>query len=86
VCVGTRGGVLGKSRDVVIVQDAGGVSNMGGKKNGGVGVNKGYISLSSSDFLVQHVRYDTFHSYPAFRWLTKTKRPCLLHAQPTGST
>jgi len=51
VCIGTRGVVLGKSRDVEIVQDAGSVFNMGGKENGGVGGKKGYIYSSSCDLI-----------------------------------
>jgi len=65
VCSETRGVVLCKSRDVDIIQDPGGVFNMGGKEKGGVGGKKGYIYLSSSDFLVQLVRYNDFDSYPA---------------------
>jgi len=37
------------------VEDAGGVLNTGGKENGGVDGKKGYIYLSSCDFLVQLV-------------------------------
>jgi len=55
VCFGTRGVVLYKSRDVVIVQDAGGVFNTEGKENGGEGGKKGYIYSISCDFLVQLV-------------------------------
>jgi len=46
---------LCKSRDVDIVQDAGGMFATGGKENGGVGGKKGYIYSSSCDFLVQLV-------------------------------
>jgi len=81
-----RGVVLGKSRDFEIVQDADGVHNTGAKKTGGVGGKKGYIYSSSGDFLVQVVRYDAFDSYPAFRWLTNTKQPSLLPAQPPGTS
>jgi len=38
-------------------QDAVGVYNAGGKKKGGVGGKKGYIYLSSGDFLVQLVSF-----------------------------
>ena len=77
---GTRGVILCKSHDVKIVQDAGGVFNMGGKENDGVGGKKGYIYSSSCDFLVQLVRYDNFDSYPAFCCLTNTKRHSFHHA------
>jgi len=40
VCVGTRGIVLCKSRDVEIVQDAGGEFNTGRKENRGEGGKK----------------------------------------------
>jgi len=86
VCFGMRVIVLCKSCDVKISQDAGGVYNMGGKENGGVGGKKGYIYSSSDDLLVQLVRQDTFHSYPAFGWLTNTKRPSHYLAQPPGTT
>jgi len=43
VCFGTRGVLWCKSHDLEIVQDDGGVSNMGGKENGGVHGKKGYI-------------------------------------------
>jgi len=46
-----------KSQDVKILQDAGGVDNMGGNKNGGVGGKKGYIHSSSGDVLVQGSTY-----------------------------
>jgi len=49
VCFGTRGVVLCKSRDVEIVQDAGGVFYTGRKENGGVGGKTGYIYSSSCD-------------------------------------
>ena len=39
-CFGTSGMVLCKSRDVEIVQDAGGVFHMGRNENGGVGGKK----------------------------------------------
>ena len=58
--------LLMKSRDVERVQDAGSVFNTGGKENGGVGEKIGFIYSSSYDFLVQHVRYDNFESYPSF--------------------
>jgi len=38
-------------------EDAVGVYNTGGQQNGGVGGKKGYISLSSGDFLVQSVSF-----------------------------
>jgi len=50
-----RGVLLWKSHDVEGVEDAGGVSNMGGKVNGGVGGKKGYIHSSFYDFLDQLV-------------------------------
>ena len=86
MCFGTRGNVLCKSRDVKIVKDAGGVFNTGGKENEGVGGKKGYIYSSSCDFLVQLVRYDNFDSYPAFCWLTNTKRPSFHLAHPPGTS
>jgi len=55
VCFGTKGVVLCESHDVKRVQDAGGVFNMRGMENGGEGGKKGYIYLSSCDFLVQLV-------------------------------
>ena len=86
MCFGTRGVVLGKSRDVVRVQDPGVVYNMGGKGKGGVGGKRGYIYSSSGAFLVQHVRYDTFDSYPVFCWLTNTTRSSLHLALPLGTS
>jgi len=85
VCIGTRGVVLCKLCDVKIVQDAGGVYNAGGKEKGGVGGTKGYIYSNSGDFLVHLERYDIVDSYPAFCWLTNTKRPSVHHAQPLGT-
>jgi len=82
---GTRGVVSCQSRDVEIVQDAGGLFHTGGKENEDVGGKKGYIYPSSCDFLVQHVRYDNFDSYPAFCWLTNTKQPSLHPAQAPGT-
>ena len=75
-----------KSRDVKIVQDAGGVFNRIGNENEGVGGMKGYIYSSSCDFLVQLERYDDFDPYPAFCWLTNTKRRSLHLAQPPGTS
>jgi len=86
VCSGTRGVVLWKSREVEIVQDAGGVFDTGGKENGSLGGKKRYIYSSSCDFLVQLVRYDDFDSYPAFCWLMNIKRPSLHLAQPPGTS
>ena len=62
MCVGTRGVVLCKTRDVEIGQDPGSVFIMAGKENGGVDRKKGYIYSSSCHFLVQLVRYDNFDS------------------------
>ena len=56
VCFGTRRDVLFKSRDVKIVQAAGSVFNTEGTDNGGVGGMKGYIYLSTCDFLVRLVQ------------------------------
>jgi len=86
VCFGTRGVVLGKSHDVKIVQDAGGVYNTGGTENGGVGGKKGYIYSSSDDFLVQPVKYDPFDSYPEFCWLMNSKRPSHHFVQRPGTS
>jgi len=86
VCFGTRGIVLGQSRDVKIVQDAGGVFNTGGKENDGVGRKKGYTYRSFCDFLVQLVRYDNCDSYLAFCWLMNAKRPSLHLTQPPGTS
>jgi len=55
VCFGMRGVVLRTLSDVETVQDAGGVFNMGGKKNGGVEGKKGYIYWSVCDILVKFV-------------------------------
>jgi len=86
VCFGTRGVVLCQSHDVKIVQVASGVFDTGGKENQGVGGKKRYIYSSSCDLLVQLVRYDNIDSYPAFCWLTNTKRPSLhLAQQPSTS-
>ena len=68
MCLGTRGVDVCQSHDVEIVQDAGGVFNMGGKENEGVGGKKGYIYSSSCDFLVQLVRYVNFDFYSAYCW------------------
>jgi hypothetical protein len=70
---GTRGVLLCKLCDVNMVQDAGGVFNMGGKENGGVRGKMGYIYLSSCDFLLQLGRHDHLDSYAVFRWLLNTK-------------
>jgi len=51
VCFKTRGVILCESRDVEKVQDAGGVSNMWGKENGGLGGKKGYIYSSAHDLI-----------------------------------
>ena len=77
MCFEIRGVVLFKSCDVKIAQDSGGVFNTEGKEKVGVGGKKGYIYSSSSDFLVQLVRYDNFDSYPALYWLTNTQWPSL---------
>jgi len=79
------GVILCWSCDVEIVQVAGGLFNMEGKRNGGVGGKKVYISLSSWDFLVQLARCDNVDSYPVFWWLTNTKWPSLHCAQPPVS-
>ena len=84
VCFGMRGVILCNSGDVEKVQDARSVFKSGGKENEGVGRKKRYIYSSSSDFLVQLVRYDNVDAYPAFSWLTNTKRPSLRLAQPPG--
>jgi hypothetical protein len=55
VCFGTRGIEFSNSRDVNIVQDTCCVFNTGGKEDGSAGVEKGYISASSCDILVQLV-------------------------------
>jgi len=86
MCCGTRGVVLCQSCDVEIDHDAGGVFNTGGNENEGVGGKKGYIHLSSCNFLVQHVRYDNFASYPAFCWLMNPKRPGLHLSQSPGTS
>jgi len=49
VCFKTRRVGLCKSRDVEIVQDAGGMFKTGGKENGGVGGKNRYIYSSSCD-------------------------------------
>ena len=86
VCFGGRGIVLGKSRDVEMVWDAGGVFNTEGKENGCVGRKKGSIYSSSCDCWVQLVRYDHFHTYAAFCWLTNTKRPSHHLSQQPGTS
>jgi len=86
VCFGMRGIVFCKSLDVEIVQDAGGVFNMGGVENEGGGGKKRYIYSSSCDFLVQLVRYHNLDSYPAFCRLTNTKWPSLHLAQRPGTS
>ena len=52
---------LCKLRDVEIVQDAGGVFNMGRKDNGCVGGKKGYIYSRSCDFFVKLVLFVNEH-------------------------
>jgi len=81
VWFGARGVVLCKSRDIEIVQDAGGVFNMGRKENGGVGVKKRERRGRREDgiYVLQFLRCD---SYPAFRRLMNTKRPSLHLGQP----
>jgi hypothetical protein len=79
MCFGTRGVVLGNSHDLAIVQDAAGVFNRGRKDNGGVGGRKGYIYMSSGDFLVQG-------STCEFCSLTNTKRRSLHPATPPGTS
>jgi len=85
VCFGTRGFLWCKSRDVEIVQNAGGVFTTWRNENGGVGGKKGCIYSSWCDFLVQLESYDNFDSYLAFCWLTNTKHPSLYLAQPPGT-
>jgi len=75
VCIGIKDVVLRKSRDVKIVQEAAGVSNMGGKANGGVGRKKGYLQELLG-----------FDSYPASGWLMNTKRPSLHPAKPQSTS
>ena len=62
MCLGTRGVVLCKSLDVERVEDAGGVLNMGGKENAGVGGKKGYTYSSSCGFLVHPVLFVNKHN------------------------
>jgi len=81
-----RGSVLRKSRDVEIVQVAGGVFRTGGQQNGGVGGKQGFMYWSSCDFLIQLVRNASFGSCPVFCGLMNAKRPSLHHAQPPGTS
>lgn len=53
VCFGTTEVVLFKSHDVDIVQNTGGVFNMGEKGTGDVGQKMEYIHSSSCDHLVR---------------------------------
>jgi len=55
------------------------VYNTGGNENGGVGGKKGYIYLSSGDFLVHG-------STCEFCWLRNTKRRSLHPAAPPGTS
>jgi len=85
VCFGTRGVVLCKSRDVEIVQDAGGVVNTGRKANEGVGGKKreSRCRWGEGIYILEVLRFD---SYPAFCWLMNTKWPSLhLAQQPSTS-
>jgi hypothetical protein len=50
-----RGDDLYKSHDVDGVEDTGGVFNMGGKGNGGIGGMKGYVYSSLCSIFVQLV-------------------------------
>ena len=74
-----------KLHDVEIVQGFGGVFNTAQNGKGGVGGKKGYIYLSSSDFLVQFGRYDNFYSHSKFCRLTNTRRPSLFLGQQSGT-
>jgi hypothetical protein len=55
------------------------VYNMGGEEKGDVGGKKGYIYLSSGDFLVQGLTWE-------FRWLRNTKGHSLHLAAPPGTS
>ena len=80
MCFGTRGVVLHKSHDVGIVQDAGGVFNMGGKENGGVGGKMVYIYSSCCDFLVHLVSLVNEHTMAQPSSCTATRR--LMNKKP----
>jgi len=63
-----RGVVLCKSRDVEIVQDAGGVFNTARKENGGVGRKKTEWRCRQEEgiYILEFLQFD---SYPACCWL-----------------
>jgi len=85
VCFGTGGVVLCKSRDVKIVQDAGGVLITGRKENGGEGgKNREWMCRREEGiYILEFLRFD---SYPACCWLLNTKRPSLHLAQPPSTS
>ena len=85
VCFGTRGVVLCKSRDVDIVQDAGGVFNTGSKENGGVGGKKREWRCRREEgiYILEFLQFD---SYPGCCWLMNTKRPSLHVAHPPSTS
>jgi hypothetical protein len=66
---------LCRSHVVERVQDAGGVFDTSGKKNGGEDGKMESINSSYSDVLVQ-----------LFRWPTNTTRPGLHHAEPPATS
>jgi hypothetical protein len=76
--------VFCKSHNVKIIQDAGSVFNTKGKDNCGVCGKMGCIYSSFCNFLVQHVRYNHFDSYPVFCWLMNTNSLGFNLAQPPG--
>ena len=75
-----RGVVLCKSHNVQIVQNAGGVSNTGGKENGDEGGKKGYIYSSSCDFLVELVLLVNKHNTAQPSSCTTTRH--LMNVEP----
>jgi len=85
VCCGMRGVVLCKSHDVEIVQDAGGVFNMGRKENGGVGRKKKEWRCRWEEgiYILEFLRFDSYH---ALCWLMNTKWLSIHLAQPPSTS
>ena len=71
MCCGTRVVVLCKSRDVEIVQDAGGVFNSWPSVSYAAKRDL-RCRLEQMIYILEFLR---FSSYPAFCWLMSTKRP-----------
>jgi len=82
VCFETRGVVLCNSRDVEIVQNAGGVFNCW-RCVQYWRIRESRCRREEGIYILEFLRVG---SYPAFCWLMNTKRPILHLAQPPGTS